>query len=105
MVPARPAWPKLGVAPSYLLSARVRGPVRACILVRVEPETERQVRDALADLSAVQDAFAVLGQPEVVARVRVPSMESLGGIVSRVSEIDGVVVSETLLEIPQEAIS
>lgn len=61
--------------------------------------------EQLDRVDPVKDAFAVLGQPEIVARVSVPSVESLGGLVSRVSETDGVVVSETLLEIPKGAIS
>lgn len=61
--------------------------------------------EQLDGVDPVKDAFAVLGQPEIVARVSVPSVESLGGLVSRVSETDGVLVSETLLEIPKGAIS
>lgn len=79
--------------------------MRACILVRVSPGQEVSVLEELDRVDAVEDAFAVLGQPEIVARVSVPSVESLGGIVSRISETGGVLVSETLLEIPKGAIS
>lgn len=94
-----------GSARSFLPVRGLLGAVRACILVRVTPGSERAVADAVDGLESVEDAFPVLGQPEVVARVRIPQLESLGSIVSRVSEIDDVVVSETLLEIPEEAVA
>lgn len=79
--------------------------MKACILVRVEPGAERSVTEDLASSEGIEDAFPVLGRPEVVVRVEAPQLESLGGLVSRVSEMDGVLVSETLLEIPEGAVS
>lgn len=79
--------------------------MKACILVRVEPGTETEVTGELESLEAIADAFPVLGQPEIVARVHAPELGNLAGLVGRISEVDGVVVSETLLEIPEEAIS
>lgn len=79
--------------------------VKACILVRVQPGTEPDVIDALESVDAIADAFPVLGQPEIVVRVHAPELGNLAGLIGRISEVDGVVVSETLLEIPEEAIS
>lgn len=81
-----------------------RGPVKACILVRVKPGSEGETTEAVEQLNVVEDAFAVLGQPEVVVRVDAPQLESLGGIVAEISRLDEVLVSETLLEIPEGAI-
>lgn len=72
--------------------------------MRVQPGEEPSVVDRVEAIDAIRDAFAVLGQPEVVARVNAPQLESLGGILSEISEIDGVIVSETLLEIPEGAV-
>lgn len=61
--------------------------------------------DALGALPEIEDAFPVLGRPVVVARVDAPKLEGLAELVSRVSQIEGMVVSETLLEIPEEAVT
>lgn len=87
-----------------MLSGALTGTVKACILVRVEPQFEGDVAGALEAMDSIQDAFPVLGQPEVVARVNAPGLENIGSVLSKVSEVEGVLVSETLLEIPQEAI-
>lgn len=78
--------------------------MKACILVRVQPGAEQRVAGTLEGWDPVVSAFAVLGQPEVVVRAEASSVEALAGVVARVSETDGVIVSETMLEIPTEAI-
>lgn len=74
------------------------------MLVGVAPEMERSVAGTLGRLAGVVDAFPVLGQAEVVGRLEVDGMAQLGHVIGDISEVDGVVVSETLVEIPQEAL-
>ncbi len=74
------------------------------MLVGVAPEAERSVAVTLGRLDGVVDAFPVLGQAEVVLRVEVDGMDQLGHVLGDLSEVEGVLVSETLLEIPQEVI-
>lgn len=77
--------------------------MRTCILVGTAQAREDEVASALAKLEGVHRAFAVVGRPEVVVMAEV---ESLGGVVRLVdslSRTEGVLVSETLLEIPVEA--
>ncbi len=78
--------------------------MRACVLVGVAPEEEQAVAETLGRLNGVVDAFPVLGQPEVVLRLEIDGMGELGRVLGDVSETDGVLVSETLIEIPAEAI-
>lgn len=78
--------------------------MRACVLVGVAPETEQAVAETLGRLDGVVDAFPVLGQAEVVLRLAIDGMGQLGRVLGEVSETDGVLVSETLIEIPTEVI-
>lgn len=78
--------------------------MRACVLVGVAPEKEQAVAETLGRLDGVVDAFPVLGQPEVVLRLKIDGMGELGRVLGGISETDGVLVSETLVEIPAEVI-
>lgn len=74
--------------------------MKACILVGVESDSARAAQ-RLALLPGVVDAFPVLGRKEVVVRADVRSMHQLADLLDRTSGTTGVVVSESLLEIPQ----
>lgn len=74
--------------------------MHACILVAVE-ENAGDVAKTIAAYPGVLDAFPVLGRHEVVARCRVHDLTRLRRLLDRVTATAGVLVSETLLEIPQ----
>lgn len=78
--------------------------MKACILVGVEPGAETDVASKLEGLEGVHSAFPVLGQSAVATRVEVADMAAVAHLLKEVTEVDGVLVSETLLEIPEEAI-
>ncbi len=74
--------------------------MKACILVACGSDPDG-VANTLRHHSAVYDAFPVGKRHEVVVRAEVRGMGHLAELLDRVSAIEGVIVSETLLEIPQ----
>lgn len=76
------------------------GAVRACVLVGTEQARERSVADALGKLEGVRECFPVVGRAEVVILAEAPDLEGVARLVQRVSATRGVLVSETLLEVP-----
>ncbi|MGQ0535370.1 MAG: Lrp/AsnC ligand binding domain-containing protein [Methanobacteriota archaeon] len=78
--------------------------MKACILVGTHTDDAPKVAAALAALDGVRASFAVLGRPEVVLRCEVVDLTALGRLLSSASATEGVLVSETLLEIPEGAI-
>lgn len=76
--------------------------MKACVLAAVESDPAK-VADGIAGVPGVLDAFPVLGRREVVVRAEVRNMSHLAHLLDRISASKGVIVSETLLEIPQVA--
>ena len=74
--------------------------MRACILVAVR-SAPRTVASQLVHYTGVVDAFPVQSRKEVVVRADLRGMTHLAELVDRISATEGVIVSETLLEIPQ----
>ena len=79
--------------------------MKACILVGTAPDEAFGIAAALDRSRHVRSAFAVLGRPEVVLRVEVTDLAELGHLIQQISATDGVLVSETLLELPAEAMA
>lgn len=74
--------------------------MKACILVATKADAGH-VADRVAHLPGVHDAFAVRKRNEVVVRAHLHGMAHLAELLDRISATEGVVISETLLEIPQ----
>lgn len=74
--------------------------MKACVLVATESDAP-PVAKAIEDFNEVQEAFPVLGRREVVVRADVRGLAHLAELIDRITATKGVIVSETLLEIPQ----
>jgi class 3 adenylate cyclase len=74
--------------------------MKACILVAVGSDPQR-VAENTAHLPGVVDAFPVKRRKEVVIRADVRGLAHLTELLERLSAVEGVILSETLLEIPQ----
>lgn len=75
--------------------------MKACILVAAQKGTAHKVAQQLEAVPGVLDAFPVRKRNEVVVRAQLRSMVHLAELLDRISAHRGVIVSETLLEIPQ----
>lgn len=74
--------------------------MKACVLVATESPPAQLAR-TLQDASAVLDAFPVFNRREVIVRAEIRSMNHLAELLDGITAAKGVIVSETLLEIPQ----
>lgn len=74
--------------------------MKACVLVATEGDPARLAKH-LVHLTGVQDTFEVLARREVIVRANLRGMQHLAELLDRISRADGVIVSETLVEIPQ----
>jgi len=74
--------------------------MKACILVAVR-DHPRRIAESTAHFPGVVDAFPVRKRMEVVIRAEVRGMAHLAELLDRLSGLEGIIVSETLLEIPQ----
>jgi hypothetical protein len=74
--------------------------MKACILVAVRARPGL-IAESTVHLPGVVDAFPVRKRMEVVVRAEVRGMAHLAELLDRLSGLEGVIVSETLLEIPQ----
>lgn len=75
--------------------------MKACILVATRIRAS-EVASRVRHLPGVMDAFAVRRRLEVVVRADLHGMGHLAELLDSISDTEGVVISETLLEIPQE---
>lgn len=74
--------------------------MKACILAAVRSDPVK-VAQATVHLPGVVDAFPVRKRKEVVLRADVRGMAHLAELLEKLSGLEAVIVSETLLEIPQ----
>lgn len=74
--------------------------MKACILVATRSDP-RKVAEATVHFPGVIDAYPVKRRKEVVVRAEVRGMAHLAELLDRLSGLEAVIVSETLLEIPQ----
>lgn len=77
-----------------------RAHVKACVLVACEGDT-KQLSQAIQGMPGVKDAFPVASRREVIVRAHIRSLTHLRELLTEITAVKGVIVSETLLEIPQ----
>ena len=71
--------------------------VKACALIRVRPGTHYSVSEKIASFEGVKSAFAVVGNADVVVNIEVRNMRSLAALGTRIGDLPGVVITETLV--------
>ena len=71
----------------------------ACILIRTFHGMYEEVVKVLSQLKGVERVFPVLGRYDVVVDVEASDFEELGSTIMRMGRINGVVFTETLVEI------
>ena len=71
--------------------------VKACALIRVRPGQHYQVAERIASFEGVKSAFAVVGNADVVARIEVRNMRALAALGTKIGDLPGVVIAETLV--------
>ena len=71
--------------------------VKACALIRVRPGQHYQVAERIASFEGVKSAFAVVGNADVVARIEVRNMRALAALGTKIGDLRGVVIAETLV--------
>ena len=71
--------------------------VKACTLIRVRPGQHYQVAERIASFEGVKSAFAVVGNADVVARIEVRNMRALAALGTKIGDLPGVVIAETLV--------
>lgn len=76
--------------------------VSACVLIRTRRGEFEEVAKNLRQFKEVKKIFPILGRWDVVADVEAPDMISLGNAILRMTRMDGVVFTETLVEVQQE---
>lgn len=70
----------------------------AIVLIRAAPGAATHVADAVAELPWCREVYSVSGRYDVVAVLRLRSVEDLPGVVAdRIDALSGVLTSETLL--------
>jgi hypothetical protein len=72
--------------------------MKACILIKTTPGTQGSVSEAVEQLPGVGTAFPVLGRTDVVVSVKVISFQDLVRVIELAKEQEGVVATETLVE-------
>jgi DNA-binding Lrp family transcriptional regulator len=73
--------------------------VDACILIRTEKGKFIDVIERIKSLETVVDTYPVLGRYDIVVHLIASNGKELGKNVIRISNIAGVVFTETLVEI------
>lgn len=71
----------------------------ACILIRTVHGMYENVVEFLKQLEGVERVFPVLGRFDVVADVEASGFQALGSTLMKMGRINGVVFTETLVEI------
>ena len=71
----------------------------ACILIRTVHGMYEKVVEFLNQLEGVERVFPVLGRFDVVADVEASGFQALGSTIMKMGRINGVVFTETLVEI------
>jgi len=71
--------------------------VKACALIKVRPDTHYAVCEKIASFEGVKSAFAVVGNADVVVNIEVRNMRSLAALGTKIGDLPGVVITETLV--------
>jgi len=73
----------------------------ACVLIRTHHGMYENVVNSIGQLKGVERVFPVLGRYDVVVDLKASDFEELGSSIMRMGRINGVVFTETLVEIKQ----
>jgi len=71
--------------------------VKACALIRVRPGQHYSVAETITSFDGVKSAFAVVGNADVVVRIEVRNMRALAALGTKIGDLPGVVIAETLV--------
>ena len=82
---------------SVQMMATEEGIVKACALIRVRPGQHYLVAEKIASFEGVKSAFAVVGNADVVASIEVRNMRALAALGTKIGDLAGVVITETLV--------
>lgn len=72
----------------------------AGVLIRTEPQKERQVFETLKKLEGLSYVYMLFGQYDLVALVRALDLDAAAIVVAKIREVDGVTYTETLVVRP-----
>ncbi len=72
----------------------------AGVLIRTEPQKERQVFDALKKMEGLSYVYMLFGRYDMVALVRALDLDAAAAIVAKIREVEGVTSTETLVVRP-----
>ncbi len=70
----------------------------ACILVRVIPNSGKEVLDDIRRFKEVRKAFLSFGRYDIVVFVEAPHIATILDISTKINAIEGVVSTETFIE-------
>lgn len=79
------------------LLATEDGLVKACVLIRVRPGQHYSVAEKIGSFEGVKFAFPVVGNADVVVSIEVRDMKALAALGTKIGDLPGVVIAETLV--------
>jgi|YelNatPaOPRAMG01_1025707.scaffolds.fasta_scaffold240049_1 DNA-binding Lrp family transcriptional regulator len=71
--------------------------MKACILIKTEPGKHNEVSAKVGEMPEVKLVFPTFGRTDVVANSEVRNLKELASLLSRVSGVEGVLATETLI--------
>ena len=71
--------------------------VKACVLIRVRPGQRYLVAERIASFEGVKFAFPTVGNADVVVSIEVSNMKALAALGTKIGDLAGVVITETLV--------
>lgn len=75
-------------------------PITAYLLIVAEVGREYEIADRIRGMEGVREARIVYGEFDIVARLEVPDLSVLDGIVTRMRGIPGIIKTSTLIASP-----
>lgn len=72
----------------------------AGVLIRAEPQKERQVFEALKKMEGLSYVYMLFGQYDMITLVRALDLDAAATVVAKIREVDGVTYTETLVVRP-----
>lgn len=71
--------------------------MKACILIKTQPGRHGEVSKSVSGMKGVKLAFSTFGRTDVVANSEVTDLKELASLLSKISEVQGVLATETLV--------
>lgn len=90
-----------GVIAGYTvrLSQKLRAPIRATVLIAIEPRTGPAVLSRLRSLAPVKTVHTTSGRFDLIALIEATDTESLDDTLDRIGDAKGVKSSESLIHL------